>query len=96
MDFLDINNWGSIAIYFVAFLLIFYLLIIMPRKRQEKKQKELLSSLTPGDRVITIGGVKGIISQVNDDDDSVIIKTAAGTEIEFIRKAIAFKENEEK
>lgn len=78
--------------YFGVFLLIFYLLVVLPRKRQEKKHKNMMEDLKKGDRIVTIGGIKGEISQVK--DDTLTIKVSENTEIVFVKKAIAFKEEE--
>ncbi len=86
------QNWVGIAVYFAAFIALFYVLIIMPRKKQEKKQKELVESLAKGDKVVTIGGIKGEISKLK--EDSVFLKINKEIEIEILRKAIAFRSEE--
>ncbi len=83
------QGWITVAIYFGVFLLIFYLFIIMPRKKQEKKHDEVLGSLKRGDKIVTIGGIRGEISKVK--EDTIMIKVADNTEIEFIKKAISHK-----
>jgi len=83
------GSWLTIAIYFGGFLGIFYFLIIMPRKKQEKKHKATLASLKRGDRVVTIGGLRGEISKIK--EDIVLIKINDSTEIEFLKNAIAYK-----
>lgn len=83
------QGWLTVAIYFGVFLLIFYLFIIMPRKKQEKKHDTVLESLKRGDKVVSIGGIRGEVSKVK--EDSVMIKVADNTEIEFVKKAISHK-----
>lgn len=90
---MDGQNWSGIALYFVAFLVLFYVLIIMPRRRQDKKHKELLEALAAGDKIVTIGGIKGKVTRVK--DDSVFVKVNDSMEIEFLKRAIAYKETEE-
>src|SRR5271157_597303 len=51
----------------VAIFAIFYLLLIMPQQRKQKKWQELLKQLKPGDRVITSGGLTGVIMSAKDD-----------------------------
>lgn len=53
------NQWVQLAIWFVLFIGIFYVFIIMPRKKQEKKHQDMVSSLKRGEKVVTIGGIKG-------------------------------------
>jgi preprotein translocase subunit YajC len=83
------QGWLTIAIYFGVFLGVFYFFIIMPRKKQEKKHKETLESLKRGDRVVTIGGLRGEIAKIK--EDVVLIKINDSTEIEFLKNAIAYK-----
>lgn len=87
------QGWLTMAIYFGVFLAVFYFFIIMPRKKQEKKHADLLSNLKRGDRVVTIGGLRGEVARVK--DDTVSIKVNDNSELEFIKKAIAYKVGEE-
>ncbi len=86
------ETWLPTAIYLGVFLAIFYVLIIMPRKKQEKKHKETIASLKRGDKVVTIGGLKGEVARVK--EDTLVIKVNDNTEMEFVKKAVAFKEEE--
>lgn len=86
------TGYTGVAIYFVIFLVIFYVLVVMPRKKQEKKHKQTIEELKRGDRIVTIGGIKGEISKIK--EDSVILRVGENTEIEFVKKAIAYKEEE--
>lgn len=87
------NEWLSLVAYFAVFIGIFYFLIIMPRKKQEKKHSSLLEALQRGDKVITIGGIKGEITRIK--DDTVLLKVNETMQIELLKKAIAYKEGEE-
>lgn len=83
------QGWVTVAIYFGVFLVIFYVFIIMPRKKQEKKHDTVLESLKRGDKIVTIGGIRGEISKVK--EDTIMVKVADNTEIEFVKKAISHK-----
>ncbi len=86
------QGWTSIALYFGLFLVLFYVLVVMPRKKQEKRHKTMLEELKRGDRIITIGGIKGQISQVK--DDVIVLKVSENTEIEIIKRAVAMRDEE--
>ena len=86
------ETWLPTAIYLGVFLAIFYVLIIMPRKKQEKKHKETIASLKRGDKVVTIGGLKGEVARVK--EDTLVLKVNDNTEMEFVKKAVAYKEEE--
>ncbi len=89
---MNTQTWLPTAIYLGVFLAIFYVLIIMPRKKQEKKHKETMESLKRGDKVVTIGGLKGEVARVK--EDTMILKVNDNTEMEFLKKAVAYKDEE--
>jgi len=86
------QGWLTAAIYLGVFMAIFYVFIIMPRKKQEKKHKEVMDSLKRGEKVVTIGGLKGEIAKVK--EDTVLIKINESTELEFIKNAVAYKDGD--
>jgi preprotein translocase subunit YajC len=68
---------------------VFYFLLIRPQQRRAKAQRELTQTTAIGDEVVTIGGLFGVVREV--DDDSVLLEVAPGTELRFLRSAIARK-----
>ena len=75
-------TWGPIAVM----LLIFYFLLYRPQKRAQQEREEMLNSLKKGTKVITIGGIYGIISQLN--EKVVKLQIAEKVEIEVARGSI--------
>ncbi len=51
----------------VAIFAIFYVLLIMPQQRKQKKWQAMLLQIKSGDRVVTSGGLTGVIMSVKDD-----------------------------
>jgi preprotein translocase subunit YajC len=81
---------GQLVTTFVTFglvFVIFYFLIIRPQNKKQKEARQMLSALKKGDRVATIGGIRGIVHSVK--DDSVVIKVDDNTKIEFSKSAVA-------
>ena len=75
------------SIFPIIFILaIFYLLLIRPQQKQQKELKKMLDALKVGDRVLTTGGIYGIVSQVK--EKSVIVKIAENTKVEMLRSGI--------
>jgi preprotein translocase subunit YajC len=68
---------------------VFYFLLIRPQQRRARAQRELVMSLEVGDEVVTIGGMFGTITAV--DDESVTVEVAPGTSMRFVKSAIARK-----
>lgn len=82
---------------FVPMLLIigvFYMLLIRPQQKRQRELQQTISQLKPGDRVVTTGGVIGIITTVR--DTSFLIRSADKSIIEISRSAVAGIEEEEK
>ena len=71
----------------VAIIAIFYFLILRPQNKKQKETQKMLSALKKGDRVVTIGGIHGIIQSVK--ESTVIIKVDENTKLEFNRGAIS-------
>jgi len=86
------NTVLTLVLYFGGFIAIFYLFIIQPRKKQEKRHKELLESLRKGEKVVTIGGIKGEIARIK--EKTVFIRVNDNTEIEFLKSAVAYRSDE--
>ena len=72
---------------FIAVILIFYFLIIRPQNKKRKETERMLGSLKKGDKVVTIGGIHGIIQSVK--DTTVIVKVDDNVKLEFLRSAIS-------
>ena len=71
---------------FALVLGIFYFVVLLPMRRRQKKVEAFLSALKAGDRVITTGGVYGVITKVN--EHSVLLQVAQNVRLEVARSAI--------
>lgn len=72
---------------FLLIIIIFYFLLIRPQQKRQRQLQETISTLRIGDRVVTTGGILGVITTVR--DSSFIIRSADKTMIEVARSAIA-------
>jgi preprotein translocase subunit YajC len=72
---------------FAAIIAIFYFLIIRPQNKKQKETQKMLAALKKGDKVVTIGGIHGVIQNVK--EGSVIVKVDENTKLEFSRSAIS-------
>jgi preprotein translocase subunit YajC len=68
-----LGSMGPIVMM-VAVFAIFYFLMIMPQQRKQKKWAEMLTQIKPGDRVVTSGGLAGIVMSAK--DDTLILRIA--------------------
>ena len=81
---------GSMWTTFITFgviILIFYFLIIRPQRKRDKEAKAMLDAIKKGDKVVTIGGIRGTVAVVK--DGTVILKVDDNTRIEFSKSAIS-------
>ena len=79
---------------FVLIIGIFYVLVFMPQRKRQKQMEEMKSALKTGDKVITNGGIIGVITTVR--DTSFYIRSADKTILEISRSSIAAIDEEEK
>lgn len=66
---------------------IFYFLLIRPQQKKAKAHKELLSRLSKGDRVVTSGGLHGVITGLT--DEAVTMEIAPKVRVKVSRGSIA-------
>jgi len=68
-------------------ILVFYFLIIRPQQRRPRQLQDTIANLKIGDRIVTTGGVIGVITTVR--DTSFLIRSADKSILEIARSAIA-------
>ena len=73
---------------FVFIIVIFYFLIFRPQQKRMKQQKEMLSSLRRGDKVLTSGGILGTIERV-DNDKELHVEIASGVVVRLNRGSVS-------
>ena len=78
-----------LILFLVAMFAVFYFLMVRPQRKKQKQQQELMADLRKGDRVITAGGIYGVIESTS--DDSIVIKVESGTTLRVARSSVAGK-----
>ena len=63
----------EMIIMLAVFGFIFYFMIFRPQSKRAKEHKNLMSSLSKGDEVLTSGGLVGKISKVSDENDFLVL-----------------------
>ena len=66
---------------------VFYVLLIRPQQKRQRQLQETIATLKIGDRVVTTGGVIGIITTVK--DGSFLIRSADKSILEIARTSVA-------
>ena len=77
----------STLVPFLLIIVIMYFFLIRPQKKKQKETEAMLNALKKGDKVITVGGIHGVVSSVK--DNTVIVKVDDNTKVEFNRTAIS-------
>lgn len=71
----------EMIIMLAVFGVIFYFMIFRPQSKRAKEHKNLMSSLSKGDEVLTSGGLVGKISKVSDENDFLVLALNDQTQI---------------
>ena len=82
------GGWEMI-IFLVLIFGIFYFLLIRPQRKRQKEHQQLVEELRRGDKVITAGGIYGVIDSVS--EESIVIKVESGTTLRVARGSVALK-----
>lgn len=80
------GSWYSQLIIMGGIILVFYFFMIRPQLQKQKKEKQFRESLKKGDKVVTVGGLHGRISQI--DNKSVLLDVDDHVKLRFERTAI--------
>ena len=72
----------------VLIVVVFWLFLIRPQRKKDKKIKEMLAALKVGDRVCTIGGIYGTITNIRDESTVTLAVGPQDVPIVFARWAI--------
>lgn len=83
------TQWWVIVIYVVIFGAFIYFLMIRPQRKQKKQAEERMSSLEPGDSVLTTSGFYGTIVAINGDTVIVEFGNNKNCRIPMSRQAIS-------
>jgi preprotein translocase subunit YajC len=71
----------------VLIFIVFYFLLIRPQQSKMKAQKEMLSGVKRGDRVVTGGGIIGLVTKVIGDNE-LQVELAEGVRVRIIKQTI--------
>jgi preprotein translocase subunit YajC len=85
----DAGGGGALMSFLPLIIIfaIFYFLLIRPQQKRQKEHKALLEALKKGDKVVTNGGIYGLVEQVG--TNTVTIKIAENVKVKFGKAYIA-------
>ena len=76
--------------FLLLMLVVFFFFIILPGQRKQKKEKNFMSAMKKGDRIITKSGLHAKIMELNDKDNTCVVETLAG-KLKIERSAISLE-----
>ena len=78
----------SMIIMMVALFAIMYFFMIRPQNKKQKEIQKFRNSLQTGQDVVTIGGIRGTIRSIDENENTVTLEVSTGTKIVFEKSAI--------
>ena len=82
-------DFVTMIIFLVLIFGLMYLVLIRPQRKRQKEHEQMVMELGRGDRIITSGGIYGVIESIS--EDSMVIKVESGTTMRVARGSIAGK-----
>lgn len=78
---------GTLAVIMV----LFYFMLIRPQKRKEQELRQMVQNVKENDRVVTVGGIHGVVTNVQRDAERATIRVdeTTGTKLRVNMSAIA-------
>ena len=75
-------------IMMVALFAFMFFFMIRPQNKKQKEIQKFRNSLQTGQDVVTIGGIRGTIRSIDENENTVTLEVATGTKIVFEKSAI--------
>ena len=79
---------------FIMIIFIIYFLMIRPQSKKAKEHKMMLTELKKGDKVVTIGGIFGVIMEVR--ERTFLLKVSSNSDLEILKSSVSERFSESK
>ena len=73
-------------VLFGSIILIFYFMIIRPQQKRQKERQKMVENMKKGDKVVTSGGIHGIISGM--DEKTVLVQIADNEKVKLDKGSV--------
>lgn len=82
------HNDGTFSMVMIAAIFVlFYFMLIRPQNKRAKEHRELISNIKKGDEIITVGGILGKVSTI--DESYMKVTVAEGIDIALQKNAVS-------
>jgi preprotein translocase subunit YajC len=87
------GSGGGMSMFFMlgAIILVFYFFMIRPQQKKQKQLQNFRDTLKRGDKIVTIGGIHGKITDVQ--EGTFIIEVEDGMKLKIEKAAVAVDPN---
>lgn len=75
-------------IIIVAMFALLWVLMIRPQRAKQRQQQRMLQAIATGDEILTVGGLYGIVQEIDEDDD-LVVEIAESIHVRIARRAVA-------
>ncbi|MFC1913607.1 preprotein translocase subunit YajC [Chloroflexota bacterium] len=82
-------DW-TLIVFLVFIFGLMYFVLIRPQRKKQKEHQQLVEELRRGDKVITAGGIYGVIESTS--EDSIVIKVESGVTMRVARSSVSIKQ----
>ncbi len=72
----------------VALFAIMYFFMIRPQQKRQKEIQNFRNSITVGQAVVTAGGIYGVVKQIDENDNTLMLEVANGVRIKVDRNSV--------
>lgn len=76
----------SFIIMIVAMIAVFYFFMVRPQQKRQKELQQFRDELQVGTKIVTIGGIHGVVKSIN--ESTIIVAIADGVNVSFEKSAI--------
>lgn len=77
---------------FLPLILLFVLMwfmLIRPQQTQQRKRREMLGALRKGDKIVTLGGIHGVITEIDNKEDLLTVRIADKVDVQVSRQGVS-------
>ena len=89
------NSGMSMLLMMVFILAIMWIFMIRPQQKKQKEIQNFRNAITVGTNVVTAGGIYGVVKQIDEVDNALMIEVANGVRIKVDRNSVYASPNQQ-
>ncbi len=82
------GSMTSMIVMMVVLFAIMYFFMIRPQNKKQKEIQRFRNALKPGDEVVTAGGLRGVVRNIDENENIITLEVATGVRLRFEKQAI--------